>query len=351
MGFIDFHALSLWINVAAFAAAALAVWIAGTRLAGYADGIARRTQLSKVFLGIVLLGMATSLPEVATTITAGSIGNTALLSGNIFGGVALQTAILAVVDVIAVRGALSQFAPQPILLLQGVMLLLLLAVALAGSAAGEPFSFFGIGVTSLLLAAGYVLTLWVSQADDLLPRWRVLDKPERPTQPEAPQDPPPSGPPAGRRVYGFAAVSALVILVAGWTLAETGDALAAQTGLGSSFVGVTLLAASTSLPELSTTLEAVRRGNFGMGVSNILGTNCLTVALFFVGDLAYRGGPILAEGDRSATFAATISMVVTCLYLLGLLERRDRTVLGMGIDSFAVLVVYATGLVGLYAMR
>lgn len=44
-------------------------------------------------------------------------------------------------------------------------------------------------------------------------------------------------------------------------------------------------------------------------------------------------------------------MVVTCIFLLGLLERRDRTVLGMGIDSLAVLVVYRTGLAGLYAMR
>ena len=67
-------------------------------------------------------------------------------------------------------------------------------------------------------------------------------------------------------------------------------AISQQTGLGASFVGVALVAASTSLPELSTALAAVRRGNHQMAVSNILGTNCLEVALFFVGDAAYRGG-------------------------------------------------------------
>lgn len=146
-------------------------------------------------------------------------------------------------------------------------------------------------------------------------------------------------------------VAALVILAAGWVLARTGDSLARQTGLGSTFVGLALVAGSTSLPELSTSLSAVRRGNHQMAVSNILGTNCLELALFFLADAVYRGGPILAALDRSALVAATVGMVVTCIFLLGLLERRDRTVLGMGVDSLLVLIVYSAGLVGLYAMR
>lgn len=87
-----------------------------------------------------------------------------------------------------------------------------------------------------------------------------------------------------------------------------------------------------------------------MAVSNILGTNCLEVALFFVGDIAYAG-PLLAATDQSALFAAGLGMVVTCIYLLGLLERRNRTILHMGFDSFGVLVTYAVGVVGLYFLR
>jgi cation:H+ antiporter len=88
-----------------------------------------------------------------------------------------------------------------------------------------------------------------------------------------------------------------------------------------------------------------------MAVSNILGTNCLEVGLFLVADAAYRGGPILAATDRSALFAGTLGMVVTCIYLLGLLERRNRTIWRMGIDSAAVLVTYVVGVVGLYFLR
>lgn len=349
---INFQTFSLWLNLAIFAGAGIVVWTAGTRLASYADAISRRTRLSQAVLGMLLLGVATSLPEVATTVTAASIGNAALLAGNLFGGVALQTAILAIVDVIAVRGALAYFTPQPVLLLQGVMLLLLLSVALAGAAAGEPVSFLGIGLTPVLLLAGYILTVRLSQPGDYLPRWRAINEPEEQHRPERHEsaegglDAVPN-----RRLYVSCAVSGLAILAAGWALAQTGDALAEQTNLGASFVGVALVAASTSLPELSTTLGAVRRGNHEMAVSNILGTNCLEVALFFLADVVYREGPILAATDRSAFFAATIGMAVTCMYLLALLERRDRTIFGMGIGSLAVLLMYITGLVGLYFLR
>src|SRR5690606_10938507 len=116
------------------------------------------------------------------------------------------------------------------------------------------------------------------------------------------------------------------ILAGGWALASVGDVLAEQTGLGASFVGVALVASSTSLPEVSTTLAAVRRGNHQMAVANILGTNCLEVGLFFVADVFYREGPILAQVDRSALFAAALGMIVTAIFLAGLLERRNRTI-------------------------
>lgn len=126
--------------------------------------------------------------------------------------------------------------------------------------------------------------------------------------------------------------------------------MAEQTNLGASFVGMILVAGSTSLPELSTTLTAARQGNHEMAVSNILGTNCLEVALFLVGDLVYRNS-ILAQMNRSAFFAGTLGLILTCVYMIGLLERRNRTVLGMGVDSFAVLVIYISSVVGLFFLR
>jgi len=350
VGLPQFSELSLWANLAIFGGAAIFVWFAGARLAGYADALAARTEMSQAFLGMVVLGVATSLPEIATTVTAARIGNTGLVSGNLFGGVAMQVAILAIVDMIGVRGALTYFTPHPVLLFQGVMLLLLLALALAGAVAGEPLSIMGVGFTPALLLIGYLVTLRLSQGGDYLPRWRATNEPEL-QEGEQGEDEDRFGETSNRRLYLYAALAGLIILAAGWTLAMTGDALAEQTGLGASFVGVALVAVSTSLPELSTTLAAVRRGNYEMAVSNIFGTNCLEMALFFLADLCYREGPILAATDRSALFAGTLGMVVTSIFLLGLLERRDRTVLGMGIDSLLALIAYLAGLWVLYYLR
>jgi cation:H+ antiporter len=124
---LEFHSLPLPANAGIFLAAGACVWLAGTRLAGYADAIASRTGLSQAFLGVVLLGIATSLPEIATTATAAWMGNARLVAGNLFGGVALQVAVLAIADFVAVRGALTYFTPQPVLLFQGVMPIVLIA--------------------------------------------------------------------------------------------------------------------------------------------------------------------------------------------------------------------------------
>jgi cation:H+ antiporter len=348
---IDFRALPLVANLGIFAVAAAIVWAAGTRLAAYADEIGGRTNLSQAFLGMMLLGMATSLPELATTLTGATIGNAALVTGNLFGGVALQIAVLAIVDLIAVRGALTYVAPRPVLLFQGVMLLLLLATALAGAAVRDPIAIAGVGLTPMLLAAGYIMTVRATATGKYLPRWRPTDDDRHGS---AVADAPASDEQADvstRTLLLRSAGIAVAILGAGWALTLTGDAMAEQTGLGASFVGVALVAASTSLPELSTSLGAVRHGNHEMAVSNVLGTNCLELALFLVADVAYRDGPILAATDQSAMLAASVAMIVTAILLLGMLERRNRTIGGMGLDSLVILVTYGLGLLGLFHLR
>jgi cation:H+ antiporter len=346
---IDFRTLPIAGNLAIFAAAAVVVWMAGTRLAGYVGEIGHRTRLSQAFLGMVFLGVATSLPEIAATVSGSIIGNPQLVIGNLLGGVALQTTLLPIVD-LAVPGALTRVSATPAVLFQGVMQVLLLSMVVAGAAAGEPLAWLGVGLTPALLLAGYIVTVQVAGTRKYLPRWR-------PTSVEHRDEPEATGVVNGmadapsRTVYVSGLVAAMVILFGGWALALTGDALADQTGLGASFVGVALVAASTSLPELSTTLAAVRSGHLEMAVSNILGTNCLTIALFMVGDVAYRKAPLLAEIDRSGMLAAAVSLVITSLLLLGLLQRRRETIGRMGLDSVAILVAYGAGLAGLFHLR
>ncbi len=70
-----------------------------------------------------------------------------------------------------------------------------------------------------------------------------------------------------------------------------------------------------------------------------------------IADLAFTGGPILRLADRSAVFAGALGVVLVSIYLWGLLERRDKPLARLGIDSWVVVVVYVLGLVVLYGLR
>jgi cation:H+ antiporter len=135
--------------------AGVVVWRAGTSLSRDADALAGSTPLARAFVEVVLLGVATSLPEIATTVTAELLDNAQLATGNLMGGVALQIVVLAIADFFASRRSLTLRIDDPTLLVQHVVLLLLLTLTLAGMAAGEPFSVLGVGVWPVALAAVY----------------------------------------------------------------------------------------------------------------------------------------------------------------------------------------------------
>lgn len=140
------------------------------------------------------------------------------------------------------------------------------------------------------------------------------------------------------------ALGAVLVWLAGTKLSKYVDLFADRTGLGKAFAGALLLGGATSLPEVSTTYSAVRFGAYSMAAANILGTNSMEIALFLPAELGYRDRPIFDAMHPSAAFLGAIGIVVTSLYLWGILERRDRTVLGMGVDSLVVLFVYLSGL-------
>jgi cation:H+ antiporter len=140
----------------------------------------------------------------------------------------------------------------------------------------------------------------------------------------------------------------LVVLVGGWIATKSADVLAQQTGLGHAFLGATLLALATSLPEVSTTTAAARHGRYSMAMSNIFGSNAFDVSLLFLADLLYREGAIMAHVGGSVVFVAAIGAVMTCIYLWGLMERENRSILGVGWDSAAALLVYGGGMAVLY---
>lgn len=338
-------------NVMLFAICAVGVWLAGNALALYADVIADRRRLGKAFMGLVFLAAATSLPEIATTFTAAIRDNAALVLSNLFGGITMQTAILAVVDLTIVGGVLTQYPRKPTHALEAVLLIALLTILLGFCLSGDIAIGFNIGFGTLVLAMAYAFSIKMLRYYDEEGDWVPVDLPHKKADM--------TGTSAGNSIVGVrtelliirSVVAAIVILVCGVFLVHSAEAIATQTGLGSSFIGATILAASTSFPELSTTIAAARIGAYTMAISNIFGSNLIMLVLLLPADVFYRQGPLLAAAGKTEMLSLVFGILVTVIYVVGLVVRRKPRIFGMGVDSVCVLAIYAGSLVVLYLSR
>lgn len=339
---------SIWLNAVIFLGSAISVWLAGARLARYADTIATKSGLGQELLGILLLGGVTSLPEMAVAVSATSAGSPELSVNDVLGSASVNIVILAAADAVYGRHALTSAPGTPRVMLQGTLGILLLSMVVGSSISGDVLV-GGMGVWSWLLLAAFMAAIWlVSKSQDLeswVPAQRLAPEAGRAEEAGAPDNTSMRG--LILRTVGVG----LVILGTGFLLARSAEALAGQTGLGTSFFGAVLLGASTSLPELSTVLAAVRLRRYEMAMADVFGTNMFNVTIIVLVDALHPGGPILPAAGRFAAFGALLAIVLTALFVVGMIERRNQTVLRMGLDSLAVLACYAAGVAMLYQLR
>jgi cation:H+ antiporter len=152
-------------------------------------------------------------------------------------------------------------------------------------------------------------------------------------------------------LVGRTSLAAVVILVAGFALAQAGDAISQLTGLSAGLVGLVLVGLATSLPEVSSITAAVRMKRYEMALGDVFGTNLLTIGLLLLADLFYAGEPVLNTAGRFEAVAALLGLILTAVFVVGLLERKNRTFLRIGYDALAAILIFAGGIVLLYFLQ
>lgn len=328
----------LWANAAIFIAAGIVVWFAGVRLTRNLDTLAARLRIDRVFVGMLLLGGITSLPEVANVATASVMGNPALAANNLLGSAAINVVLLAVADAWIGRHAVTGIVARPSTMMMATLcMLVLIAVALAITIGDV--AVLGVGVGGLAICALSIGCFRLATGYDARSPWSVdMDETERGA------DDAEDAPIGTAALWLRVAIDGSLIFAAGYALSQTGDAIAAQTGMTSALVGFALIGLATSTPELATILTALRLRRPEMAFGQVLGTNFVNLSLVLLGDVLFAGGPLINELGTFEVVSALLGAALIGIFLVGLLEHRDRTVLKMGYDSAAVILLFALGL-------
>ena len=312
-----------WLVPAAMVAGGLIVLaFAADRFVLSAARLSKLWGVSPILIGALILGMGTSAPELLVSILSATSDELDLALGNAVGS--------NVANVTLVLGITALFAPVSgnlkVLRREGVLML----VAVAG---------FGATLIDLRMDRWEGITLACSMAVSalLIVRWARVDQAEpRPEPVEQSEDEDPVSAP---KEVAFGLLSLGATLLGAEMLVDGGVNLARALGITSAFVGLTIVAVGTSLPELATSLAGIRRKEHDLVLGNVLGSN-----LFNALAVAGAAGTIAPGGiDPSFRFAA-VAMVI-CALLSGFLAFTGRQLVrweGLVLLAGFVAFVYFT---------
>ncbi|WP_036488427.1 sodium:calcium antiporter [Myxosarcina sp. GI1] len=330
---------SLTISIGTFIVAAFVIAIVGIKMTKVADRLADKTGLGEAVVGALFLGGSTSLPGIVTSVTTAASGHAELAISNALGGIAAQTAFLGLADIVYPKANLEHAAASAANLSQGTLLITLLALPLLAIAIPQ-VSLWNTHPASFILPIAYIFGLRLIARAKETPMWSPRrTKETRLDEAETDENERTSL----TNLWLRFAFYALTIGVAGYVVAESGVAIAEQTGISESVVGGLFTAVSTSLPELVTSIAAVKRGALTLAVGDIIGGNSFDVLFIAFADFAYREGSIYQALTQSQSFIIALTILMTGILLLGLLRREKHGVGNIGFESFLILILYLGG--------
>jgi cation:H+ antiporter len=310
---------------------------AGVLLARSGDRIADRTGLGGLLIGMVLVAAATSLPEISVAVSAVIEGSPDLAIGNLLGSNMANMALLALVDM-AYRGRVWHRVGSGHARTAAVAIAL---TSIAVLAILQPFELAigWVGIESIIIFVGFAsLIAWTRRSSTpAVPTGETshaerVDGKSEPASSSMLRDLRPE-------LIKFG-IAALVILAAAPVLVIAANGIAEESGLGETFVGASLLAFATSLPELSTAVAAVRIGAFDLAVGSLLGSNAFNMAIILLVDLVYLEGPILADVASIEAFVGVGAILLMSIVLAGIIHGARTRASRLEPGSWMVLIVY-----------
>jgi len=306
---------------------------AGYFLSRFGDIIAEKTGLSASWVGLILLSTATSLPELATGISAVAFAHAPDIAvGDVLGSTVFNLAILVLLDALYKRETLYSRAAQGHILSAalGTILIAFAGFSILLDHAGMSPAWGHIGFYTPFIVLVYLVAM------------RAVYSYERRTLAEYTEVSAERYPDITLRtaIEGYIKSAAAVVLAGSWLPFVAKD-ISEMMGWEQSFVGTLLVAAVTSAPEAAVTLSALRIGALDMAIANLLGSNLFDIIILAIDDLFYTGGPLLSAVGASHAQTALTAVMMSALVIVGLIYRpQGRAMLGLTWVSLGLFMLY-----------
>ena len=338
-----------------FLLAGAIVWIAGVYVSKTTDVLSSRFKLGEALGGAILLAIVTNLPEIAITASGAVRNQLGIATGNILGGIAIQTVVLVLLDFAAMgkRAPLIGHAASLELVLEAALVVVMLTVIIIAHQLPDTLVWRGITPDDLLIGGVWIAGLYlIGKARGKLPWQSHGNAPGGQSRRTQAQRREKAGAQKSSTTWTITVflIAAVATLVAGVVLQRTSETIAKHLGMSGVVFGATILAAVTALPEISTGLAAVELGDYRLAISDIFGGNAFLPVIFLVATLV-SGKAVLPHATKADVYLTALGMLLTAVYIYGLIFRPRRQIARMGIDSFIVLILYVIGIAGLFAIN
>lgn len=296
------------------------IFIAANLLTKYADILAEKLNLSRSWVGVVLLAVITSLPELSNSLSATAfVGKPDLGVGNLLGACLMNLLLVAFMDYLHKNKPVFNKLDSGHVLSAGFAVLLLALVCLG--------IFFSSILNARLVTLAIIIIYLIGQRQIFVfEKGKILEIEKIYTKERIPS------------VLTKFMFFASLIVAAGIWLSTLGNSLAIQTGWGTTFVGSIILSLITTLPELTVSSSAMRMGAPDMAISNLLGSVIFNVALISVIDPFYRQAPLLSAVSSSNILTALAIIVCLCIVTVGII-KHSKSKLFMRLSWNSVLII------------
>lgn len=282
-----------------------------------AAGVAEKFGIPHLVIGLTIVAMGTSAPEAAVSITAALKGNAGITIGNIVGS--------NILNILIILGIASVIIP----------------IAVADSTVKVEMPYM-LAITILLLVLGYTgneivlwegVVLWIAFIIYLAYLFRMAKKDKSEAPEEKEQKP-------VWKLLLLIVIGMALIMLGSDIAVDAATAIAKIVGLSERFIGLTIVALGTSLPELVTSVAAARKGEADIAIGNIVGSNIFNI-LFVVGTTALIT-PVIFEASfviDTLIAAAAGVLLWLCVFKSKKLTRTGGMIMLLGYAAYFVYLI------------